>query len=49
MVKLRFTGIYIIFSVSAQKQSVSTRYNRLDEAILMSTHNLCYEQKYAKY
>ena len=26
-----------------------TRYNRLVEAVLTSTHNLCFEQKYEKY
>ena len=28
---------------------MGTRYNRLDEAVLTSTHNLCFEQKYEKY
>ena len=37
IVKLVFTGVYIIFVISAQK-------NRLT-----STHNLCFEQKYEKY
>ena len=27
----------------------STRKNRLAEAVLTSTHNLCFEQKYEKY
>ena len=36
IVKLRFTGVYIIFLISAQ-------------AVLTSTHNLCFEQKYEKY
>ena len=27
---------------------VGTRYNRLAEAVLTSTHNLCFEQKYEK-
>ena len=28
---------------------MSTRSNRLSEAVLTSTHNLCFEQKYEKY
>ena len=28
---------------------MGTRWNRLAEAVLMSIHNLCYEQKYEKY
>ena len=28
---------------------MGTRENRLGEAVLMSTHNLCFEQKYEKY
>ena len=28
---------------------VGTRKNRLCEPVLMSTHNLCFEQKYEKY
>ena len=27
---------------------MGTRKNRLDEAVLTSTHNLCFEQKYEK-
>ena len=38
IVKLGFTGVYIIFLISAQKQ-----------AVLTSTHNLRFEQKYEKY
>ena len=49
IVKLGFTGVYISFLISAQKQIVGTRYNRLTEAVLMSTHNLCFEQIYKKY
>ena len=40
IIKLGFTGVYIIFLISAQKQS---------EAVLTSTHNLCFEQKYEEY
>ena len=56
IVKLGFTGVYIIFLVSAQKyklwvivRTASLRQNCLSEAVLMSTHNLCFEQKYEKY
>ena len=28
---------------------MGTRWNRLVEAVLTSTHNLCFEQKYEKY
>ena len=28
---------------------MDTRWNRLAEAVLTSTHNLCFEQKYEKY
>ena len=37
MVKLGFTGVYIIFLISAQNIDCG------------STHNLCFEQKYEKY
>ena len=40
IVKLGFTGVYISFLFSAQN---------IDEAVLTSTHNLCFEQKYEKY
>ena len=36
IVKLGFTGVYIIFLISAQKQ--------IGEAVLTSTHNLYFEQ-----
>ena len=44
-----FTGVYIGFHISAQKQIVGIRKNRLAEAVLTSTHNLCLEQKYENY
>ena len=47
--KLGFTEVYIIFRISAKKHIVDTRKNRLAEAVLTSTHNLCFEQKYEKY
>ena len=46
-VKLGFTGVYIIFLISAQ--NLDFGYNRLCEAVLTSTHNLCFDQKYEKY
>ena len=33
---------------SCQGGSLGTRYNRLAKAVLTSTHNLCFEQKYEK-
>ena len=48
IVKLGFIGVYIIFLISAQNidcgYSLEPIY--LDEAVLTSTHNLCFEQKY---
>ena len=43
--KLGFTGVYIIFLISAQKH----RLWLLGEAVLTSIHNLCFERKYEKY
>ena len=40
IVKLGFTGVYVIFLISAQN---------IDEAVLTNTHNLCFEQKCEKY
>ena len=45
IVKLGFRGVYIIFLISAQKHRLWVPA----EAVLTSTHNLCYEQKYEKY
>ena len=45
IVKLGYTGVYIIFLISAQKHKLWV----LTEAVLTSTHNLCFEQKYEKY
>ena len=42
MVKLGFTGVYIIFLISAKNIDCG-------EAVLTSTHNLYFEQKYEKY
>ena len=43
MVKLGFTGVYIIFLISAQ--NIDCGYS----LVLTSTHNLCLVQKYEKY
>ena len=50
-VKLGFTGVYITFLISAQKHRlwVLVRTASLGKAVLMSTHSLCFEQKYEKY
>ena len=46
IVKLGFTGVYIIFSCFLLENiDCGTRLNRLAEAVLTSTHNLCFEQK----
>ena len=52
IVKLGFTGVYIIFLISAQ--NIDCGYSlepprRVVEAVLTSTHNLCFVQKYEKY
>ena len=47
------TGVYKgidYFSYFCSKtKMMGTRSNRLDDAVLTSTHNLCFEQKYEKY
>ena len=48
-VKLGFTGVYIIFLILLENIGCGTRTNRLAEAVLTSTHNLCFEHKYGKY
>ena len=45
IVKLGFTGVYIIFLISAQKHRLWV----LGKAVLRRTHNLCFDQKYEKY
>ena len=50
IVKLGFTGVYIIFLISAQ--NIDCGYSLeplLSEAVLTSTHNICFEQKCEKY
>ena len=49
IVKLGFTGVYIIFLISAQNIYCGYSLELLAEAVLTSTHNLCFEQKYEKY
>ena len=41
IVKLGFRRVYIIFVISVQKH--------LAEAVLTSTHKLCFDQRYVKY
>ena len=48
IVKLGFTGVYIIFLISAQKHRLWVLV-RTASAVLTSTHNLCFEQIYVKY
>ena len=47
IVKLGFTGVYIIFLISAQKHRLWVLVRTA--SVLTSTHNLCFEQKYEKY
>ena len=55
--KTGFTGVYIIFLISAQKHRLWVLVRTeavlteavLTEAVLTSIHNLCFEQKYEKY
>ena len=45
MVKLGFTGVYFIILISASNIDCGTHKNRLGEAVLTSTHKLCFQQK----
>ena len=51
IVKLGFTGVYIIFLISAQ--NIDCGYSleppRRGGTVLTNTHNLCFEQKCEKY
>ena len=48
IVKLGFTGVYIIFLIFAQ--NIDCGYSlEPPRRVLTSTHNLCFEQKYEKY
>ena len=53
IVKLGFTGVYIIFLISAQNidcgYSLEPPRHRLAEAVLTSTHNLCLSRNMKKY
>ena len=49
IVKLGFTGVYIIFLISAQNIDCWYSLEPPRRALLTSTHNLCFEQKYEKY
>ena len=48
-VKLGFTGVYIIFLISAQNIYCGYSLEPPPRAVLTSTNNLCFEQKYEKY
>ena len=51
IVKLGFTVVYIIFLISAQKAQKHRLWvliRTASVAVLMSTHNPCFEQKYEK-
>ena len=45
IVKLGFTRVYIIFLISAQNIDCGYSVEPPREAVLTSTHNLCFEQK----
>ena len=45
VVKLGFKGVYILFRIPAQKHRLWV----LVRTASLSTHNLCFEQKYEKY
>ena len=49
IVKLEFTWVLIIVLISAQNIDCGYSLNRLGNAVLTSTHNLCFEQKCKKY
>ena len=38
-----------IFHISAQNADCGSRKNGIELPVLMSTHNVCFEQKYEKY
>ena len=44
-----YKGIYYFSYFCSKTYIVDTSYNRLVEAVLMSTRNLCFEKKYEKY
>ena len=49
IVKLGFTGVYIIFLISAQNIDCGYSLEPPRRAVLTSTYNPCFEQKYENY
>ena len=57
IVKLGFTGVYIIFLISAKNIDCGYSFepprrggsNEYPQSMFLSTHNLCFEQKHEKY
>ena len=49
MVKLGFTGVYIIFLILLKIIDCGYSLEPLCKAVLASTHNLFFEMKYEKY
>ena len=48
IVKLGFTAVYIIFLISAQNIYCEYSLERLNEVVLTSTQNLCFEKEMDK-
>ena len=48
-VKLGFTGVYTVFLISAQKHGLWVLVRTASEAVLTSSHHLCFEKKYEEY
>ena len=46
--KLGLIGVYIIFLISAENIDCGYSLESLAEAVLTSTHSLCFEKKYEK-
>ena len=49
IVKLGFTGVCIIFLISAKNINCGYPLEPPHKGVLMSTHNLCFEQEFEKY
>ena len=49
IVKLGLIGVYITFLISAQKNRLLVLIRTTSSRQFLSTHNLCFEQKYEKY
>ena len=45
IVKMGFAGVCLFFLILLQIRHLVTRLNRLEEALLMCTHDVCFEQK----